>query len=196
MSKKRINTTVLDLGAASDATIQTSAPLKAIMEDQIAASKSSDESTVADQLVKVGATVITPELQVKLDNYDSLVAQNSQLLAEKEELTEKLATYIEEVTQLRAENKVKIPSDELSNLQQEHFNLKNDYSNLRKAADKYLERISDLTFENANLNAQLKQIAENGNVIQSNIPAKPKHDTRLENPPYNPYRQNGYDSWN
>ena len=75
-------------------------------------------------------------------------------------------------------------------------NLKKEIAELKESIAQYLRRISDLTFENANLTVQLKELSSASAGVQNSIPAVPRHETRLEHPVYNPYKQNGYSSWN
>lgn len=144
----------------------------------------------------LGREVVTPEMKEKLLKYDEMAEQNSKLLADNDELTMKLASYIEELDALKSNKTESIGKAEADDLAQQVEAWKEKYATLRAAADKQLERISDLTFENANLNAQIRELT-NGNVQTSGqIPAKPVRETKLETPPYNPYRTNGYSSWN
>ena len=144
----------------------------------------------------IGRETVTQEMKEKLLQYEETLAQNSKLLHENNELTTKLAFYIEELDSLRNTNTAPSSNKDQVDLRGECEEWKQKYQSLRAMADKQLERISDLTFENANLNAQIRELT-NGNInVTGQIPAKPMRDTKLETAPFNPYKANGYSSWN
>lgn len=144
----------------------------------------------------LGREVVTPEMKEKLLKYEEMEAQNTKLIAENDELTMKLASYIEELDALKSSGAQSIDKVKYDDLVAKNASLSEKYDALRVAADKQLERISDLTFENANLNAQIRELTDGNIQVTGQIPAKPVRDTKLESAPYNPYRTNGYSSWN
>lgn len=87
------------------------------------------------------------------------------------------------------------------------FKLKNENKDLRDEVNTYLVKISELTFENANLRCQLdelsKKISRSGNMPNSPAFAPQAKSTssaqgKLAQPhrdAYNPYHNNGYESW-
>lgn len=87
------------------------------------------------------------------------------------------------------------------------FKLKNENKDLRNEVDSYLVKISELTFENANLRCQLdelaKKVSKNGSVPNSpsfapNANRTSSGQSKLAQPhrdAYNPYYNNGYASW-
>ena len=145
-----------------------------------------------------GATMTAAERE-KLDKYDALEKTVLDLTSKNEVLESKIAEYIEKaeeytkssdeinklkakIAKLEAEAKNAKPSNDDAKLERE-------CKMLREEADGYLVKISELTFENANLTCQLeetkKKLASKGNSVVH----KPMPKTRE-------YRNNGYDSWN
>lgn len=85
--------------------------------------------------------------------------------------------------------------------------LQDENKSLRDENDQYLMKISELTFDNANLTCQLDELSKSVRSQDSavvNQPAfKPVPGPRIDNSklgqpfrnPYNPYENNGYGSW-
>ena len=102
----------------------------------------------------------TDALQAKLDDVNSKDVQN---VAEK--LESKIASLETEISSLKAAN-----------------------AELSKQNDSCLEKISELTFDNAKLTSMLQEKQES--VVAAPARRQPAVD------PYNPYRNNGYSNWN
>ena len=144
------------------------------------------------EVINYKRQVLDEESKEKLDQCDQFIAANKALLKEKSDLESKVAEYIEEIAALKSEKTETSNVDNSAEVAQ----LKQQIEQLKQSTAQYLRRISDLTFENANLTAQLKELSSKSAQVQNTIPAMPTRETRLEKPPYNPYIQNGYSSWN
>ena len=99
-------------------------------------------------------------MQAKLDDANAKDAQNA-----AEELESKIASLESEISSLKAAN-----------------------AELSKQNDGCLEKISELTFDNAKLTSMLQEKQESAAVAP--VRRQPVVD------PYNPYRNNGYSNWN
>ena len=170
--------------------------------------------------------------RAKLEIYDKLVDESKAVYEEKEDLTAKVAEYIEEADKLREENaklkKVQEVSDLtigqlqdiVDQLQKENVEmqkqldfyhqdkapdteveeLKAQVQMLKDENDKYLLKISELSFQNAKL------MSQNGTSIpvteqlatQQNAAGPAQQPARRPLPPNVKYVRstNGYDSWN
>ena len=100
----------------------------------------------------------------------------------------------------------------MSDLSTANMKLKSENSALQEENDKYLMKISELTFENAKLNAQLQELSKNANVVNNNstlkfnertipnmIDSSKKQSTRHSAKKVNyPYKTDniGYTAWN
>ena len=100
----------------------------------------------------------------------------------------------------------------MSDLSTVNMKLKSDNAALQEENDKYLMKISELTFENAKLNAQLQELSKNANAVNNNstlkfnertipnmIDSSKKQSTRHSAKKVNyPYKTDniGYTSWN
>lgn len=164
----------------------------------------------------VGGEKLTAAQKEKLERYDILEKSVEDALREKEELNAKLAEYAERLESVD-ENAIKKLEVQIETLKKEleaakaeskpSIKLESENKALREEVDNYLVKISQLTFENANLRCQLDEVtsgnAKTGNVTNSNSfavhdnfqyvsqpkPARPGRDA------YNPYKNNGYASW-
>ena len=175
-----------------DSSLQSQVNANTTLEDTSSTETTSISSCMdANDIVSITSKTITADIQKKLDDYDRAVAQNTTLLAEKADLESKIASYIEEIRTMKTESLPGNANDscELAAAQKE-------INSLKSSVAQYLRRISDLTFENATLNAQLKELSTKSAQVQNTIPSMPVRDTRLEKPVYNPYKHNGYASWN
>lgn len=165
---------------------------------EMSSSKSSSvEVASTPQAFKINPGAYTSEEKAKLEQYDQVMQQNAILLKEKEELQEKIAEYLMELETLRNEKKSKKASVvKDSKAEEELSKLRIEYKDLQTASDGYLMKISDLSFENAKLTAQLRELesAQSNNVAPATV--QPTAMPRLEHPAFNPYRHNGYESWN
>lgn len=140
---------------------------------------------------------ISDDDKQKLETFDKIVAENKRVYDENLILIEKAAEYSEQREELL--NTVNNLKNELNDVK-----LKND--ELTHENDNYLIKISELTFEIANLQSQIEQLNEkhSQNLTSStNITKSSKIKTtknKLSYPNINTHvkynNQNGYDSWN
>ena len=166
-------------------------------------------ATVSDEVQEkqfssvLGNGTLTPEAKEKLDKYDALEKSVVSLSKEKQMLEDKVAEYVEKLKSNEdAVKKIEKLNAEIANLKKkldeanskgDSISLKNECKLLRDEADGYLVKISELTFENANLTCQLNELKKNST---SNSPHKQTSTlARPRKDPYNPYRNNGYGSW-
>ncbi len=100
----------------------------------------------------------------------------------------------------------------MSDLSTVNMKLKSENAALQEENDKYLMKISELTFENAKLNAQLQELSKNANAVNNNntlkfnertipnmIDSSKKQSTRHSAKKVNyPYKTDniGYTAWN
>ena len=165
----------------------------ALLKDFKTEFEQKDTKVPVTEVINYKRQVLDTEAQEKLDQYDQITATNKALLKEKADLEAKIAEYIEEIAALKS-RETKAP--EIVDNSMEVAELKQQIEQLKQSSAQYLRRISDLTFENANLTAQLKELSSKSTQVQNTIPAMPTRETHLEKAPYNPYVQNGYSSWN
>lgn len=166
------------------------------------------EEVFEDQSI-VGNGLMTADAKAKLEKYDALEKSVADLAREKEILEAKVAEYVEKLAKLEDADKT------IKKLEKENAKLKKSSGSskdaeklirenkaLRDEADGYLVKISELTFENANLTCQLNEITKNnGNVKNQKhlAPGGRGANGRLRRPnedAYNPYKNNGYGTWN
>lgn len=173
--------------------------------------------TLADDTTSlIGGEKLTAAQKEKLERYDVLEKSVEDALREKEELSAKLAEYVERLENVD-ENAVKKLEAQTEALKKEleaakaesksSIKLENENKALREEVDGYLVKISQLTFENANLRCQLDEVtsgnARSGNIVNSRNFAMPDNFQRVSQPKaalpghdaYNPYKNNGYASW-
>ena len=180
------------------------------------ANNGSDANEFVDASL-VGNGVMTAESKAKLEKYDALEKSVSSLAKEKEMLEAKVAEYAEkleklqnaadEIAKLTTENDaLKKQVDAQKSSAKSAFLLEDKVKALREEADGYLVKISELTFENANLTCQLdelsKKMSASGKVLNqqqfSIADAAPPIQGNLRQPStdaYNPYANNGYGTW-
>lgn len=164
----------------------------------------------------VGGEKLTAVQKEKLEQYDVLEKSVEDTLREKEELSAKLAEYAERLESVD-ENAVKKLEAQVEALKKELeaakaeskslIKLENENKALREEVDGYLVRISQLTFENANMRCQLDELtssnARSGNIVNSRNFAMPDNFQHVSQPKaalpgrdaYNPYKNNGYANW-
>ena len=176
----------------------------------------SQEQKVFEDASLVGNGPMTSEAKEKLEKYDALEKSVGALSKEKEVLEAKLAEYADRLAELQT------AADQISELNEENEKLKKELADAKDESkevyalkkeieaqkdeiNNYLVRISELTFENANLTCQLdelsKKMASSGNVpnqkqFSPNV-APPVHGN-LRQPrtdAFNPYMNNGYGVW-
>ena len=164
----------------------------------------------------VGNGPMTAEAKEKLEKYDALEKSVGALSKEKEVLEAKLAEYADRLSELQT------AADQISELNEENKKLKKDLADAKDESkevyalkkdieaqkdeiNNYLVRISELTFENANLVCQLdelsKKMASSGSVpnqTQFSPNVAPPMQGKLRQPrtdAFNPYMNNGYGVW-
>lgn len=182
---------------------------------------SAPTTTVASALTDdttslVGGEKLTTAQKEKLERYGVLEKSVEDMLKEKEEISAKLAEYAERLENVD-ENTVKKLEAQIETLKKELevaksesksvIKLESENKALREEVDSYLVKISQLTFENANLHCQLDEVtngnAKPGNIAYSGNCAMPNDFQRVSQPKlahprrdaYNPYKNNGYTSW-
>lgn len=150
----------------------------------------------------IGARITSADKE-KLDKYDALEKTVLELTSKNEMLEAKIAEYVEklskveestsqndEITKLKNEIAELKKNNKSDNESKEVAKLKNECKLLRDEADGYLVKISELTFENANLTCQLEEASKKMNPVKApSRNFKPMMRNRE-------YRNNGYDSWN
>lgn len=166
----------------------------------------------------VGNGRMSAEDAEKLAKYDVMEKSLVALSEEKVELEAKVAEYLEKIDSLkdssdkisRLEIENKELKDKVKSLEEKVKNasrLEKQITDLKDENDRYLVKISELTFDNANLTCQLSEIEKkakaNGNVSNQKgfMPATgPQQQTynslaRPNRDAYNPYINNGYGTW-
>jgi chromosome segregation ATPase len=167
-------------------------------------------------------SVLNKDQQDKLEKYDAMEKTVSDLIAEKENLQAKLEEYMlanststdnsSLIRTLQEENE-KL-TNELNSLKSKAntnanmiIKLQDENKSLRDENDQYLMKISELTFDNANLTCQLdelsKSVRSKDSAVVNQTAFKPTPGPRVDNSklgqpfrnPYNPYENNGYGSW-
>lgn len=115
--------------------------------------------------------------EIKYDDICDKSEELARLSKENSDLTDKLASYIEEIESLKAETK----------------KWKDEYDN-------HLVKISELTFENATLKAQIDEMSKGKNLeVNENGVRKPIQVRQSTNVPYIHQvncNKNGYSDWN
>ncbi len=178
-------------------------------QEAVEEQKHTDENEVFEDQSIVGNGPMTADAKAKLEKYDALEKSVADLAREKEMLEAKVAEYAEKLASLEDADKT------IKKLEKENAKLKKSSGSskdaeklirenkaLRDEADGYLVKISELTFENANLTCQLNEITKNsGNVKNQKhlAPGGRGANGQLRHPnedAYNPYKNNGYGTWN
>lgn len=165
----------------------------------------------------VGNRRMTNDQKDKLEQYDALEKTIEGLLKEKEQLSNKVIEYTEKIASLKdlaskSESlmaKVDKLSKQLAKAQEDAKNaisLQKECKSLREEVDNYLIKISELTFQNANLTCQMQELnqklSQKGTVPNQNsfgprngIQQSNGGLARARTDAYNPYFNNGYGSW-
>ena len=176
----------------------------------------SQEQKAFEDASLVGNGPMTSEAKEKLEKYDALEKSVGALSKEKEVLEAKLAEYADRLAELQT------AADQISELNEENEKLKKELADAKDESkevyalkkeieaqkdeiNNYLVRISELTFENANLACQLdklsKKMASSGSVhnqTQFSPNVAPPVQGKLRQPrtdAFNPYMNNGYGVW-
>ena len=150
-----------------------------IADKNEAAKVSEAEVLGVDSNSIVGNGRMSAEDAEKLAKYDAMEKSLASLSAEKADLEDKIAEYVSriesfedaanEIAQLESdkkalESKCKKLEEENSSLSK----LEREVKSLKEENDQYLVKISELTFENANMTCQLTELEKknkaNGNV--------------------------------
>ena len=171
-----------------------------------------------DENSLVGNGRMSAEDAKKLEQFDAMEKSLAAAAEEKTMLEAKVAEYADKLESLQSS------ADKMSDLEKSNEDLKHKVSsledrckmaekleaevkNLREENDKYLIKISELTFENANITSQLSDIERrakaNGSINNQNgfqpiQGPQQQMSKRLASPrrdAYNPYANNGYGSW-
>ena len=170
----------------------------------VAPSQMLETATVLEKIEnKTGGTIeIRDEIKQKLEAFEKMEKAIAQLSSENSALKDKMAEYVEEITALREQAKTptivekevikevvkEIPS---SNDSVEIEKLKKEIASLQEENDKYLMRISELTFDNAKMTAQMNNM-KGQKRQQPDQYAMPQ----VRNVYRNSGKLNGYSSWN
>lgn len=126
----------------------------------------------------------------KLEDLEKYEAENKRLFQENSELNDKIAEYLEQIDQLKSISTSNAELDVANAL----------IAKLQAESDQYLIKISELTFDNARLQASLNNVTSNStaNSTSPNI-IRPQHTQSIpatSRPVRYPYPINGYDAWN
>ena len=151
---------------------------------------------------------VTPEVEASLEMLETLKASNSQLFQEKSDLTDELSNQIQLNSQLK--NEVEQLKAKVNELQHQLAEEKKSFETVQAQSDEYLLKISDMSYELAQLRTQTS-VAEvshkapkpiQGAEIPSNQKAFPPSPSEVvyKQPPSKKYKRllprNGYTSWN
>lgn len=138
------------------------------------------EKLAAEAPVLGSAHAFNDKVKAELARLETVENENLRLNRENQDLTERIAQYLDEIEKLKASKKQDEDSDMLKKLTEEN--------------DKYLMKISELTFENAKLEAKLQ------NLQSARSQPRQQHVSARSSDYRNVYRtsasQNGYSSWN
>ena len=187
---------------------------KRIKQTNIDESSYIADSVLEDKTQHNASQEVSPSQPQKelLEQIDQLKKQNVKLLEEKSKMTDIIANYIAEADQYKediakltekadtlqaklddanakdAQNATEELESKIASLETEISSLKASNAELSKQNDSCLEKISELTFDNAKLTSMLQEKQESAAAAQ--VRRQPAID------PYNPYRNNGYSNWN
>lgn len=151
------------------------------------------QSTVIEQIEarlsdgeRAANGTLTDDVKTKLAAYETAMAENARLSEEISNLQDQLAEYIANSTDI-AKNAKTGDSKKI-------VELESRINELTDENDKYLMRISELSFENAKLTASMQEMSKHQPA------AKPQDNAQHMQYAANPYRgfrdSNGYTSWN
>lgn len=174
---------------------------------------------------------MTPSDVDKLEKYDAMEKNMSDLIAENTELKEKLEEYMmnakdsenesghevgnihedaEEVNELKAKIAAlhKQLDVEKTRAASKIIKLEDEIKALRDENDNYLMKISEITFDNARMTAELNELTKSVQEKTDLVMNQPKFTPNNNKPmvdnsslgtpyrnPYNPYANNGYGTW-
>ena len=164
----------------------------------------------ADENSIVGNKRMSSEDAKKLEQFEAMEKSLASLAEEKAMLEAKVAEYAEKLEALKSSadeiSKLEVEKQELESkckALEEHAagaqKLEKEAKSLKDENDQLLIKISELTFENANLASQLAEFEKKAKA-HGHIPnqgqfqpmsglAQPRRDA------YNPYANNGYGTW-
>lgn len=153
----------------------------------------------------------------KLELYDKLVDESTAAIEEKDQMMDKVAAYLEEIDSLKSELSLVRSRNQM--LEQENANLKKKHAEMADAPDqadidalkaendKYLLKISELSFQIAELKADNGNTCRCGHSHDDKLcvsasklrPCVEASRSRMTALPHNVKyvrNSNGYDSWN
>lgn len=157
---------------------------------------------------------LTLEMAEKLEKINALEKHCLKLEEENAKLSDSVNSYLEEIESLKSKNKSSTSNDgeidliglkkELDEARREIGEMRKTLRELREENDRYLIKISELTFENAKLTCQLQEIEKS--MVMTAVPShnqmprkaavRPNVGTVTNQPQFaNPYLQNGYQDW-
>jgi len=158
--------------------------------------KNDAAATVLDKIEDAsGGTIdLRADIKAKLEAFEKMEKAISDLAKENEALKEKMAEYVEEISQLRAAPAKEIIKEVIKEVPcSNDAKLEREIKALREENDSYLMKISDLTFENAKLIAAASEAAK---VQQTPKADQPSPSQQYPNVYRNMAAANGYSSWN
>ena len=181
MAKKKGNALFAAVSKQDTAQLPTPTTANSVQ----AAVEKDEANNVSDELVS--STIA--------DSDDELAVLKAEVLRLNEvnaQLTDKLAAYIEE----NAAEKSNL--EKSSSISVELELLRSEMNGVRDEDDRYLRRISELTFENAKLNSQLQQLSKDTQQPQMQTQAKQsRKNAPSMKSSFVPYiKSNGYSDWN
>lgn len=140
-----------------------------------------------------------------MNNFTQLTSNNSEIsseneniydsiIEENEKMKSMIATYLDDIDNLKQQISALNASHNVNcNLD----DVVNENSALKLENDNLLLKISELTFENAKLNAQIMELSQKNHITNnSNAQNKKTSSTRLHNMYPKNTNSNGYSSWN
>ena len=139
-----------------------------MINDSVVDGQTSENATVLEKIENgTGGTIeIRDEIKQKLDAFEKMEKAVSDLSAENSALKDKMAEYVEEISALREQAKAQnvvekevikeiVKEIPAADAQEEIEKLKKELKSMQDENDKYLMRISELTFENAKMTAKM-----------------------------------------
>lgn len=187
--------------------------------DTIAQSEESvSKNLEIDENALVGNGRLSANDVEKLQKYDAMEKSLVSMSQEKEQLESKIVEYINQIDALkdsateinRLKNELDKCKSKCESLEKSNATisaLKNEISSLKADNDQYLIKISELTFENAQLTSQLSTFEQdrkrngvmpNQNRFSPSYGSQQSFNNSLAQPnidAYNPYINNGYGTW-
>lgn len=187
---KPVEETVINVVTSQDSVQQEAEPV-------IETAKDNNSQRAVDGIkeTKGGMVIVADEARAKLESYAAMETANAEYAAKNADLEARLVEYISEIESLRHEiEKLKAAQLKQTNKPDPRIDeLEKTVSRLQDENDKYLMRISELTFENAKLTSQISNMTHTTENTS-------RHNQQQQQPIYpNVYRNNGlngYSDWN